>query len=92
VVQEALQNIHKHAEATKIEVTMQQRQGGPLMVSIADNGKGFDPKAARRNRPSSSGLVSMTERAATVGGTLKIDSKPESGTSITLELPMPKSN
>lgn len=90
VVQEALQNIHKHAEATKIEVNLQKRQGGPLVVSIADNGRGFDPKTARQSRTSSAGLVSMRERAATVGGTLKIDSKPGVGTTITLVLPMPK--
>jgi two-component system sensor histidine kinase DegS len=91
VVQEALQNIHKHADATKVVVTLQQRQGGPLVVSVTDDGKGFDPKAARRNRPSSSGLVSMRERAATVGGSLRVESEPGSGTTITLELPMPKS-
>ncbi|HEX9987432.1 MAG TPA: sensor histidine kinase [Chloroflexia bacterium] len=90
IIQEALQNIHKHAEATKIDVNIQQRPGGPMVVSISDNGRGFDPRSARRMRPSSSGLVSMKERAATVGGTLKIDSRPEAGTTITLVLPVSK--
>ena len=90
IIQEALQNIHKHAEATKVEVDIQQRPSGPLVVSITDNGKGFDPKLARQRRPSSSGLVSMKERAATVGATLNIDSKPGIGTTITLTVPMPK--
>jgi two-component system sensor histidine kinase DegS len=90
VIQEALQNIHKHAEATAITVDLQQRHGGPLVVSVSDNGKGFNPKLVRQRQPSTSGLVSMRERAATVGGTLQIDSKPGSGTIVTLTLPMPK--
>lgn len=89
VVQEALQNIHKHAEATEIVVGIQQRPGGPVVVTISDNGRGFQTKGVRR-QPSSSGLVSMKERAATVGGTLKIDSMPGTGTTITLALPTHK--
>jgi len=87
VIQEALQNIHKHAEATKIEVDLTHRADGPLTVNVHDNGKGFNPKLARQRQPSSSGLVSMRERAATVGGTLQIDSTPGSGTTISLSLP-----
>lgn len=88
VIQEALQNVHKHSEATRIEVNLQQRPGGPLTLNISDNGRGFDPKLVRQSRTSSSGLVSMRERAATVGGTLKVDSKVGTGTTITLTLPM----
>ena len=90
VIQEALQNVQKHAEAYNVVVNVQQRAGGPLVVTIADNGKGFDPKTVKQGRASSAGLVSMRERAATVGGTLKVDSKPGIGTTITLTLPMPK--
>jgi two-component system sensor histidine kinase DegS len=90
VIQEALQNIQKHAEAEHVVVNVQQRADGPLTVTIADDGKGFDPKLVRQGRTGSSGLVSMRERAATVGGTLKVDSRPGTGTTITLALPMPK--
>jgi two-component system sensor histidine kinase DegS len=90
IIQEALQNIHKHAEASQIEVSIQQRAGGPVVVTINDNGRGFHPQAVRSSRPASSGLVSMRERAATVGGTLKIDSVPGSGATITLVLPTSK--
>lgn len=90
VIQESLQNIHKHAEARKIVVDLQQRSGGPLTVQINDDGKGFNPKLVRQRQPSTSGLVSMSERAATVGGTLQIDSNPGAGTTVTLVLPMPK--
>ncbi|HET9494535.1 MAG TPA: sensor histidine kinase [Chloroflexia bacterium] len=90
VIQEALQNVQKHAQANRIEVNVQQRPGGPLVVNITDDGIGFDPKAVRQSRTGSSGLVSMRERAATVGGTLKADSRVGTGTTITLTLPMPK--
>ncbi|MEO8285706.1 MAG: sensor histidine kinase [Chloroflexota bacterium] len=90
VIQEALQNIHKHADADQVVVNLQQRPRGPLIVTIADNGKGFDSKLVRQGRTASSGLVSMRERAATVGGTLKVESRNGTGTTITLTLPMPK--
>lgn len=87
IIQEALQNIHKHAEASKVDINVLQRPGGPLTMTISDDGKGFDPKAVRMTSPASSGLVGMRERAATVGGTLKVDSKSGIGTTITLVLP-----
>jgi two-component system, NarL family, sensor histidine kinase DegS len=90
VIQEALQNIHKHASASTVEIDLQQRHDGPLAVTVKDDGQGFNPKLVRQRQPSSSGLVSMRERAATVGGTLQIDSTPGTGTTITLVLPMPK--
>lgn len=90
VVQESLQNIYKHAEASEVKIDVQQRPGGPLTVTIADDGRGFDTKRSRQGRTGSSGLVNMRERAATVGGTLKVESKPGSGTIVTLVLPMPK--
>lgn len=90
VVQEALQNIHKHAEASHIEINLQRRPNGPLVVTITDDGRGFNPRSVRQTRPTSSGLISMRERAATVGATLKIDSKLGVGTTITLTMPMPK--
>ncbi|HYP18669.1 MAG TPA: sensor histidine kinase [Chloroflexia bacterium] len=87
IIQEALQNIHKHAEATSITINIQQRSGGPLTLTITDNGRGFDPKSVRTASPSSSGLVGMRERAATVGGTLKVESRSGIGTTVTLVLP-----
>ncbi|MEA2574547.1 MAG: two-component system, NarL family, sensor histidine kinase DegS [Chloroflexia bacterium] len=87
IIQEALQNIHKHAEATSVAIDIQQRPGGPLTLTITDNGRGFDHKSVRTASPSSSGLVGMRERAATVGGTLKVDSRSGIGTTVTLVLP-----
>jgi len=90
IVQEALQNIHKHADATRIAINLQRPPSGPLILTIGDNGRGFNPRAVRQSRPTSSGLVSMKERAATVGATLKIDSNTGLGTTITLTMPMQK--
>jgi two-component system, NarL family, sensor histidine kinase DegS len=90
VIQEALQNVQKHAQANSVEVNVQHRPGGPLVATVTDDGVGFDPKLVRQSRTGSSGLVSMRERAATVGGTLKADSRMGTGTTITLVLPMPK--
>ncbi|MDQ3930533.1 MAG: sensor histidine kinase [Chloroflexota bacterium] len=87
IIQEALQNIHKHAEATSITINIQQVPGGSFTLTISDNGKGFDPKSVRTASPSSSGLVGMRERAATVGGTLKVYSRSGIGTTVTLVLP-----
>jgi two-component system sensor histidine kinase DegS len=70
VIQEALQNVHKHAEATRVLIKIEQKANGNCLVSISDNGKGFDLRSGRQRRPSSSGLVSMRERASTVVGTL----------------------
>ena len=55
-----------------------------LRLTIADNGKGFDPKSPRRGHY---GVTTMRERAAKVGGETTIDSAPGQGTRITLELP-----
>lgn len=87
IIQEALQNIHKHAEASRVEINVQQRPNGPLTLTVSDNGKGFDLKSVRKISPASSGLVGMRERAATVGGTLKMESKSGIGTTVTLVLP-----
>jgi two-component system sensor histidine kinase DegS len=90
IAQEALQNVHKHALATSVSVDLQQPRGGPLTLTITDNGQGFNPAQVRQRQPSSSGLVNMRERAATVGATLHIDSKPGVGTTVTLVMPTPK--
>jgi two-component system sensor histidine kinase DegS len=90
VIQEALQNVHKHASATRIAIKIEPRIRGHMVVSVTDDGGGFDLRSARQRKPSSSGLVNMRERAATVGGTLKVDSKLGSGTTITMTLPMSK--
>lgn len=84
IVQEALNNIAKHARATQVEMDL--TGGPPLILTISDNGKGFDPE----DRPTETmGLNIMQERANAVGGSLRIESKPGEGTVVTFSWSQP---
>lgn len=85
IVQEALHNALRHAHADEAVVKMDWLDDR-LRVTIRDNGSGFDPEQAAN--PTSLGLLSMRERAAAIGGTLEIASKPGMGTAIVLEQPL----
>jgi signal transduction histidine kinase len=86
IAQEALQNALRHAGADRIEVLLQDG-GGRLELSVSDDGHGFDA-AAPGLRGRRLGLTSMEERAAELGGRLEIDSRPGSGTTVRLEVPV----
>jgi signal transduction histidine kinase len=85
IAQEALNNALRHAEAERIELRMEARDGR-LVVTVADDGIGFDPddRALRARRL---GLTSMEERARALDGTLAVVSRPGEGTTVTLEVP-----
>jgi signal transduction histidine kinase len=83
IAQEALQNALRHAEADRIDVRLEAANGG-LLLSVADDGRGFDPMGPVRGRRL--GLTSMEERAAELGGTLEIASEAGEGTRVRLEL------
>jgi two-component system sensor histidine kinase UhpB len=85
IVQEALHNALRHAHADEAKVRMEWLDDR-LRVTIRDNGSGFDPEQA--TSPTSLGLLSMRERAAAIGGTLEIASKPGMGTAIIFERPL----
>lgn len=82
-VQEALTNIVKHAEATRVRVRIDERDG-VINLTIEDNGKGFDPSA----RADGFGLVGMRERLALVGSDLRIESTPGEGTRVNASIPV----
>lgn len=84
VVQEALTNILKHADATKASVQL-HFEPGLALVKVSDNGKGF--KLDETNIIGHLGLHGMKERAEMLGGDLIVTSKPRSGTSIVLTFP-----
>jgi nitrate/nitrite-specific signal transduction histidine kinase len=89
VIQEALANVRKHARAAHVEVSLGAAlaPAGPrLRAVVADEGCGFDP--ARLPGEAHYGLLTMRERAESVGGSLRIDSAPGRGTRITVELPV----
>lgn len=84
VVQEALSNIRKHAQAS--EVWVQVVKGPPWTFSVRDNGRGFD--AASVNAAGTSfGLQIMRERAAGIGAEVRLESTPGQGTEVVLTLP-----
>jgi two-component system sensor histidine kinase UhpB len=80
--QEALSNIAQHADASNVKVDL-SANGHGLRVKIRDDGRGFDPDAEREG----TGLVGMAERARLVGARLEVRSRPNAGTSLTLEVP-----
>jgi signal transduction histidine kinase len=84
VAQEALQNALRHAHAERIELRVDARDGR-LIVTVADDGVGFDP-AAPGLRSKRLGLTSMEERARALGGTLAVVSRRGEGTTVTLEV------
>jgi signal transduction histidine kinase len=85
IAQEALNNALRHAEAERIELRMEARDGR-LIVTVADDGVGFDP-AAPGLRSRRLGLTSMEERARALDGSLAVVSRPGEGTTVTLEVP-----
>jgi signal transduction histidine kinase len=89
IAQEALTNVRKHAQATKVD-TKVEFGNGIVRLSISDNGRGFKVP----DRPSDLvetgklGLTGMCERAQLIGGTLTVQSRPGEGTTVVAEIPL----
>jgi signal transduction histidine kinase len=88
VVQEALNNVRKHAQATEVEVSIKTSES-EITAEIRDNGRGFDIAEMKGVRPKSGrvGLLTMRSRAQMLGGNLKIEVRPGSGTGVILTIP-----
>jgi signal transduction histidine kinase len=81
VASEALANAAKHSQASRIDVSLGQRDGS-LVLSIRDDGVGgADPSRG-------SGLVGLTDRVEALGGSIRVASRPGEGTQIRAELPL----
>jgi signal transduction histidine kinase len=91
VVQEAVNNALKHAEAEDIWVRLNQSARG-LLVLVEDNGRGFDVAATNANyeQRCSMGMVNMRERAELASGHLKLESAPGKGTKVAVWVPPEK--
>jgi len=89
ILQNALENVQKHARARHVTVCLRQRAF--IQLTINDDGIGFDPEhhAARRKGKGGLGLLSMRERATYVGGDFKIKSVRGAGTKIEVLIPLP---
>jgi signal transduction histidine kinase len=83
IVQEALTNVVKHASARRVSI-MLGRNNGMVSALVEDDGRGFDPAQTREG---GFGLEGMRERVALLGGTLKVESRKNAGTTLKVEVP-----
>ena len=83
IVQEALTNVVKHADATRVEVSVVE-DGGALEICVSDDGRGFDPSV----RVDGFGVVGMRERVSLLGGSLSIESAPDQGSRLRAWVPI----
>lgn len=88
IVQEAMTNAAKYAQASKLGIMFEDREK-EIVVTVVDDGVGFDVERALREG-SGLGLFGMRERAQLVGGTLEIRSAPDDGTTLIVRIPLPK--
>jgi two-component system sensor histidine kinase UhpB len=84
ILQEALTNVLRHAQARRIDLSMRHEQG-EFVFALHDNGRGISE--AERTGTQSLGLLGMRERASLIGGDLRIEGMPGLGTTITLRVP-----
>jgi signal transduction histidine kinase len=88
IAQEALRNVWRHSGANRAEITVQFDEE-ITRLTVSDNGRGFGlpDKIGDLAKGGKLGLTGMQERAQLVGGTLTVQSQPDKGTSVTVELP-----
>ena len=84
ITQEALTNIVKHAEASRVSILFVRRSANAMVV-IEDDGHGFDPAAVEDERL---GIIGMRERVELHEGRLTVESAPGSGTTLVAEVPL----
>jgi PAS domain S-box-containing protein len=87
IVQEALNNVSKHAKAKHTSVLL-ERRGEEVRLIIEDDGRGFNIDAVRARRDGGMGLAGMQERAAAIGGELQLESAPGRGTTLFVRIPI----
>lgn len=89
VIQEAMTNARKHSGAGILRVRMGENDS-MAQIFITDDGQGFDTSRLERGNDGHFGLVFMRERMMQIGGSLKIESIPDGGTTLTLDVPLVK--
>lgn len=88
IVQEALANVMRHADATRLEVRLDYQQDS-LAIVVSDDGCGFDSAVAPAGDRRRLGLIGIRERVARVGGSVALDTAPGRGTTLRVDLPAP---
>jgi signal transduction histidine kinase len=88
ICQEALNNIVKHASASRIDIIIDYTKT-PAVLTITDNGMGFDPDATNNDlrKQDSTGLLNMLNRARLIHAHVKIESQPGHGTQVIIHFP-----
>ncbi len=89
IIQEALTNAWRHAQATRVEIRA-QRENGSLVLQVRDNGRGFPEAGVVPFRPNHYGLAMMRERAEEIGAELEIHSLPGDGTTVCVRWKAPE--
>ncbi len=88
IVQEALTNVARYAEASQVSVLLEQRRDSVIAI-VEDDGRGFDVESVLNSgQPTRLGLHGMQERASLVGGKLTLESTPGIGTTVFIEIPL----
>lgn len=87
VIQEALNNVAKHAGARFASVIV-ERRANELIALVEDDGRGFNPSRSLEAERQSLGLLGMRERVSLVAGTLLIESEPGQGTTVRVRIPL----
>ncbi len=92
IVQEGLSNIQRHAQATRVEITLEHTSPRTLMVSIADNGHGLDEDfdLSKLATLGHYGLLGISERVALLSGHLRIHNRGAGGLLLQVEVPHPR--
>jgi signal transduction histidine kinase len=87
IAQEALENVRKHARASRVRLTLSYLDQA-ILLDVRDDGSGFDLAASARNGSGGGfGMAGMRERVAALGGTLTVESSPGQGTTVAAALP-----
>ena len=84
VIQEALENVRKHAETTRVDILL-ERADQSIRMEVRDWGRGFAPEVSSRQQV---GLASIRAWVAFLGGQFVLDSQPGGGTRIMAEVPL----
>jgi hypothetical protein len=83
---EALSNARRHADASRVQVLLDE-DAGDFLLAVSDDGRGFCPEQALRVRAGHLGLPSMRERVETAGGSLRVESRLGAGSTVEIRIP-----
>lgn len=92
IIQEGLNNVRRHAQATSVHLSLQHTSPRTLMISLSDNGCGLaeDLDLAQLATRGHYGLVGISERVALLGGRFRLQRLPEKGSQLLVEIPHPR--